>query len=753
MQHQFFTKLQSQINYSNSEKKIRSLPEYQEILSKLQPGGKVLKYQDDQLDVNLTSNFGDKKIRQIKVPVCIEDCNHEIFDLYDIFLYKEQVQCKNCKKKATKKNIKREEFYSKIIYSMSEKCFSCSIIGQLFFHSFSKDIQTKARELLQNTEYKQLFIDVVKSSENPSKRNQIKAILLEEIDKKQRELTQNNNIHINRIVEFPFQCLINCQKIIIPIYLNECKHLDCYEFTSILKLINDNKKLPEIYQRKFVKCFKLNCKTQIHLDINQLKQQLIFPYELASAISKDYPFSMKLVWDFQKSGFEYQKIKIQDFLQNQVLKTTLQNEPTIDYQILILLKKIINKEMSNQLQNKLNFSKYKVNLNQIQFPCRCIYCELQNVKDIEEFILQHINQSKSNSFTCPGCNYIHYNYGSLEKIIYFDRYLYNAQLKKQDHQQFEYNKDDDKFQKFFFLHQQIDFKQVKINYSKNNIYPYSNQFCALSSKKIKQPLTLIFCKEKRTVELKSLKKFLEKNQFSFYNFPNCNCTFCKAKESLEITDFYYDPIYYQILAIPFQDQKLNEHIKTQLTSQYFDNKRVTDEIPQIKKIAQQYNEQINNEQKKEKEEQQFQQQQQLLYQQQQLQQQHQQIQQLQLLVQQYDEQQQQQSLQLQQQQYQLQQFQQQQQNQLFLQQQEQQYQQPSYQYSQPFRADQQSQHHRPLQQNFINNQNNQDSETQSPLIHEGSQSIDTTQRGNQQFIYIDGQLIPLQLYQMRYQQQ
>ncbi|CAK59721.1 unnamed protein product (macronuclear) [Paramecium tetraurelia] len=530
------TNIVSQINYSRKEKEIRKSPEYSELLAQLQPGGKVIKYKSDELDICLTS--GEKKIRQIKVPICIEDCNHEIFDLYDIFLNKGEITCKKCHKKGTKKNIKKEEYYTFLIKNMSEKSFSCSIVGQLCFHSFSQEIQPIARELLKKNQYLQLFTAVVQNSR--SKADALKENLLNLIEQKSRELNQNNPIHTNRILEFPFQCLINYQKIIIPVQLSECKHLDCYEYTNILKLIDDEKKLPEQFQRPFVRCYYQGCETLIPLDLNQLKQKLIFPYDFGRAISKNYPFSLNLIWDFQKSGFEYQKIKIQEFLKNIDLRSCFSKENGLDYVILSQLKKIINKELSSQLQNKLHFSKYKVNLEYIQFPSRCNYCELQNVKDIEDFLLSYYIQDKhekKNYFICPACNYKHDNFKTLEQIIYFDGYLYNALQKANNRQQFEYNKSEDKFTKFFQSHQIIDFKQIKTLYQQTRIYPYAKQFCTLSNKKLKLPLILIYCEAKRAVELKGLKKFWRKIILVLVNFLNAIANFARPNHNYQLQTF------------------------------------------------------------------------------------------------------------------------------------------------------------------------------------------------------------------------
>ncbi|CAD8206536.1 unnamed protein product [Paramecium octaurelia] len=699
------TRLVSFINYSKKEKEIRKTPEYSELLSQLQPGGKVIKYQSDELDISLTSNFGDKKIRQIKVAICIEGCNHEIFDLYDILQNQVEISCKQCNKKATKKNIKKEEFYTTLIKNMSEKSFSCSFIGQLCFHSFSKDIQPMARELLKKNQYIQLFTAIVQNSK--SKAEALKDKLLHLIDQKQRELNQNNAIHMNRILEFSFQCLITYQKIIIPVQFSECKHLDCYEFTNILKLIDDEKKLPEQFQRSFVKCYYQDCQTQIPLDLNQLKQKLLFSYDLARAISKNYPFSLNLIWDFQKSGFEYQKIKIYEFLKNKDLIKFYQNETGLDYTILSLFKKIINKELSTSLQNQLNFSKYKVNLEHIQFPCRCNQCQLQNVKDIEDFILSHFIQEKQEKlkyFICPACNFKHNNPKKLEQLIYFDGYLYNAIQKTSNRQQFEYNKCDDKYQKFFQSHQIIDFKQIKAIYQKTKIYPYPKQFCALSKTQLNLPLTLIYCQEKLTVELKGLKKLLKKTNFNFQSFLKCDCQFCKEKGQLQLTDFYWDPFYYNILS-QGSEPNLFEFIKTELTN-YLENTQVN-EIPNIQKIIQKYNE-IKQHQDQEQQQQKQYQQQQQQYQQQQ---------------QQYQQQQQQQ--QLQQQSYQI-----------------------IEQQSEIFQLRSQLQQYQYQPQVMVPPQYNQPHfNHMAQATKQHNQEITQTQ----QFVFENGQLIPLQLYNQRFQ--
>ncbi|CAD8119264.1 unnamed protein product [Paramecium sonneborni] len=583
-----FSKLRSQINYSPSEIKIRKTPQYIELKNKLIGGVQVIKYQKDLLDVNLTSNFGEERTRQIKEPVCIIDCNHEIFDLYDIFFYQEQAACSTCKKQATKKNIKKEEYYSYIIKHMSEKSFSCSIIGQYFFHSFSEKIQSKARELLLKKEYKILLEQIIQNSN--ANKNQLKNTFLQLIDQKEKEHNQNNTINITKVLEFSFQCLINCQKIIIPIYLQQCKHLECYEFTNILQLIDDNLNLPRKFQRQSVKCFFQDCKTKIPLNITQLQQQLIFPFEIANAISRDYPFSLKLQWNFQQNQFQNQKAKVFVYLKNPSLQESLQ-KIKMEYDFLIILKQIINKELDNNLQNKLKFSKYSVSLQEIQFPCRCNYCELQNVKDIKQFIINYFIREKKDQFQCPACNFMHKKVQSLVEIIYFDRYLYQAQINAQDLQQLEYNKQDTKLFRFFLQHQQVDFQQVKKDYQQNKIYPYECSQCILNiKKKIKEPLTLIFCQQKRSIDFKSFKKFLEKNNFNLKNFPQCTCVFCNGK-ILNITDFYSDSVFKELLSKELDPAK-EEYIKQYLIKNYLQNPLDDERIPQFDLMILKYQEQL-----------------------------------------------------------------------------------------------------------------------------------------------------------------
>ncbi len=166
-----------------------------------------------------------------------------------------------------------------------------------------------------------------------------------------------------------------------------CHHLECYEFTNILTLCKENasKSFPQ-QQRK---CFHQDCQNQIPLNLDVLRRKMLFPKQLAETISKEYSFSLQLTWDYNSHTFTYCKDSLQDNFILRDFQNFLKHDQNHIY-IFGSYRRIVNKELPEDLNYKLKFSSYRVATQGISYPVRCIYCPLDVCRDLKDFIFSEI---------------------------------------------------------------------------------------------------------------------------------------------------------------------------------------------------------------------------------------------------------------------------------------------------------------------------------------------------------------------------
>ena len=61
--------------------------------------------------------------------------------------------------------------------------------------------------------------------------------------------------------------------------------MECYEYTSILELIDKNNKKPECFRLSTVNCYSPACETKIPLNFSDLENVLIFDKKITESIN------------------------------------------------------------------------------------------------------------------------------------------------------------------------------------------------------------------------------------------------------------------------------------------------------------------------------------------------------------------------------------------------------------------------------------------------------------------------------------
>ena len=61
--------------------------------------------------------------------------------------------------------------------------------------------------------------------------------------------------------------------------------MECYEYTSILELIDKNNKKPESFRLSTVNCFSIGCDAKIPLNFSELENVLIFDKRITESIN------------------------------------------------------------------------------------------------------------------------------------------------------------------------------------------------------------------------------------------------------------------------------------------------------------------------------------------------------------------------------------------------------------------------------------------------------------------------------------
>ncbi|CAD8120461.1 unnamed protein product [Paramecium sonneborni] len=609
--------LETQVIYTKDEKEIRLQESFENKRKQLQQIEIVQKYKQDKLSISLISDCQQNYQRQIKEPICIKSCSHKIYDLYDLFFSDVESECEKCGtqfkiKNIPQENILLEKTYKHFVQFSNERAYFCSFYGSQVFHAYLETYQNQARALLQKEVYEQNFQQIDIETDQEERTQQ----LLIELEKE----TSSYINQIQKIHRMSLQCLIDASKINIPIIFQGCKHsLRCYEYTNILKLIEQNLNLPEFLQKDTIPCFMKDCQNQISLDMKKLIQdkQIYFPGQIAQQISKDYGFTLGIDWCYQSNQFVYNHLKLDQF----PLLKPYQNicEKAKNHFFLFFgLTAIIKCEQNEDFNNKLNYSKYTINLNNIIYPTRCYFCPLNKAFDLISFLSQILNQNAINYFSfdktfkltkplnCPACQKPFKIETFLHELIYFDKFLAQEMEFLKDFQNAKINERKN-LRLYLIKFQQLKQHQRLKQYQLEQINLYPSNICQIKKNRMVDPLVLPLCQNKRAFDIENFVQYMESKNYQlndFYrNYP-CNCSFC-CYRNFRLNDFYFDITFKSILVWFKSDELWEQNVLYYLRKESCDNNQspqkpkiiiLKEEKPkkQINQTQQQFNNQQNN---------------------------------------------------------------------------------------------------------------------------------------------------------------
>ncbi|CAD8119262.1 unnamed protein product [Paramecium sonneborni] len=512
-------------------------------------------------------NEEDKEKKQYQYPTITKECMHPK-DCYELeFIMKEMqaggaFQCKICKKSATKVEDLVKDLRYRVRIEFNEFVTNIMIIeGKLFNKSSRKkrflDFFTKIEIRIL---FKGLFERFV------PKEASINQLLIQELrsNSTQRSGTKQR-------YEFWAFCLQDKVKITIPVRIIGCKHLECYELTSLLLLQQEQQE--PFYCCNYPGCDNINKKIDIS-SIQNLFSKIVIDNDLLQLIKISNPYSMKFVFNYQTQKFEEdvtrQNGKIIDPTIEKYFQKNCQN-PKISFenfqqQVFQQLAQVCQNDLFKdsqqqlqQLEKLLRYQKYRnfdVDMKDqltgmiIEQPVRCKNCkDLSKCLDLKsyccEFIKTKIESAPTDSFACPLCKTKYQSkilQCSLQNYIYLDQNLLSRIFKELSYRtsfKFTYQGRDymmQEFQERSKLSKQDYIDDLKAKKQNLNI-EFKSITCKLNqNQKLQIPLLIGQCPLKTVIDFSTFYQLLINCEFRLdQGLIVCKCSECNTKPIKQIS--------------------------------------------------------------------------------------------------------------------------------------------------------------------------------------------------------------------------
>ncbi|KAM3135543.1 hypothetical protein pb186bvf_012399 [Paramecium bursaria] len=387
--------------------------------------------------------------------------------------------------------------------------------------------------------------------------------------------------------EFYAACLLDWVKLNVPMRFKSCKHIECFDFTSIVfRLENEiliQKNVPE-QERKYSKIicgFNVDgcyCESQCVASYENMIAELVIDYELMDAIRKSEQEAYKFIYikqtkeildeltyaNKQQNELPIQgnsKIKIKRIDSINIQPTTLKIG---DFSIL----QVMNLKNAKAVQKKTQFQKYQdieislicpISKKQIQYPARCLKCIKQDCADLKSMIefLNDGKQKKSASyFECPLCNKKwdkRYSDIIPQTVFYFDEFIMGIimQSKRQENQKKLIHKGSQVLLNEYKQQHRILRKQIEEHYPNGKVF-YSNLLCCVSGKLLKDPLIIKDCAEKTRVSFESFFNIYKEQGYlevATKTIIICKCMNCNQTGIKSIDQLAYDEMFVEVIEI------------------------------------------------------------------------------------------------------------------------------------------------------------------------------------------------------------
>ncbi|CAK71779.1 unnamed protein product (macronuclear) [Paramecium tetraurelia] len=490
----------------------------------------------------------------VQQPTITKDCVHvQCHDLLNFSDAIQQIntrgfaQCSCGKKAYTKQDLRKD-----IRGFVREK-----------FHSFTQIVQVIEGIWTHKYQRKKIYTDTICNTQQNNEHKHFIRELYNKYHNMNSISTLIKNLGFSgSYYDFWAYCLLDKIKITIPTRIINCQHPACYELTSLLwyqKNCEQNRQDVEMVrnindQSIIFHCYYPGCENKIDIStLPHMLDRLFIDQELLEILNSAPSIQFKFQYDLKKNefkkDFQNKDLYIQDISKN--------FDDATYKSIMIQIQSIIQLNLSEQIQNKLNQQKYQVrkinlcdplNLKQVEFPVRCIKCpDFNRCADIRSYVAYFFKekktQNRSTSIQCPICkNILQTSTGQLNSLIYFDQNIISRMFKDSsinDNKLFDYDGKQYMLQEFLskqkfskksytqILKQKKDsngefIKEVKFSSLKCTVNP---------NRRLQYPLIIKNCKKNSYIDFESFYEKLVECQFQI---PADGLQLCRCQEYCSI---------------------------------------------------------------------------------------------------------------------------------------------------------------------------------------------------------------------------
>ncbi|CAD8209749.1 unnamed protein product [Paramecium octaurelia] len=497
-------------------------------------------------------------------------------------------QCPHCNKVAMSLNDLVEDWRAKAYKEFNEYVEEVTLIkGNLVI----KYIRNKTRYMsffTQNEYMNQIQQIFDRATKDTSISSMIKRDLEQQSQNKQQK------------INFWSFCLQDRVKITIPVRILRCNHYECYELTSLLFYQQQNRK-----KKEFLECNQPGCSNRLKiahkdytkesdttsnqeiedqeklLDIQLLFSGICVDQDLLNAIKISNPSSYKFYYNQQTEKIEEDLNIVNNQPVDPFICKFYEKHPDLQEKISYQeFKKSISQlaisvSQGDLLQEDQKLSKqvalykyrnYEVDMKDkftqliIEYPIRCKLCtNLEICMDMRSYIAEYIYRKKispAKPFCCPLCNQklseqiLKMN---IVNYIYLDSNMLSYMFKDTSYTNgtkiFQYQGEQYMFQEFMDR-QKIKRENYVAELRERKVL-FKQLFCIINpNQRIKQPLILQKCPDKKMADFASFYEELKRINFDYenQNLILCRCNYCNSNPiKTFVGNIYFHEAFYEAL--------------------------------------------------------------------------------------------------------------------------------------------------------------------------------------------------------------
>ncbi|CAD8081463.1 unnamed protein product [Paramecium primaurelia] len=505
---------------------------------------------------------------------------------------KKYYQCPYCSSQAKCQTDLVQDWRVKAYQEFNELVEDVTIIKGIMVNKYTGN---KTKNFFMIDECSNQFF---KMFERASQDNSINFLIQKDLEK--QNLNQQGKINFWNF------CLLDRVKINIPVRIFGCKHYECYELTSLLLYWQQHRQKKEYFECNHAGCSSRlritnNAKIQTSrqsiqtqnqdskqieekeriLDLQTLFSGICIDLDLLNAINKSNPSSFKFYYNKQTKKIEEDINRVNDQLNDPFIfkfyqqNKDLQNKVSFQVFQKLIFQQAMPISQGDLLQEDKKLGKsvalnkyrnYKVKMIDqytqliIEYPVRCKFCkDLTVCMDMRSYIADFIYQKTMNPFkyyTCPLCKT--QQTGQMFKVliqnyIYLDQNMLSYMFKDMSYTKgtniFEYKGEQYMLQEF--MDRQKITRETYIASLTERQVLFKQLFCGVKQDlRIKQPLIIQNCPQKKIVDFKSFYEKLKEINFDLENeeLILCKCSSCYSKPIKSfIGNIYFHEAFHEAL--------------------------------------------------------------------------------------------------------------------------------------------------------------------------------------------------------------